>query len=187
MRLYEPRVKAHYSINQIAKKLGKTYPYIYQTVQGLLEREVLVATPVGRSHLCTLNLRSDECIAILTLNALEERKKALKSKFVGAVLEAVKRVSPRMPIWTALLVGETVYLVTCPLDEDEEDTLKHEIPYSALVLLSVPQLRERLRALEETELREERVLLHGFANYYGLLASIEDRLQYLYSPLRGEP
>ena len=180
-------MKEHFSINQIATKLGKTYPYIHQTVQGLLERGILLATPVGRSHLCTLNLQSEECVAILTLIELERTSRALKrDRFLPAVVEAVRKANHGVRIWTTILVGDKVYTVVDDPRSESIVAILGSIPYSNMQALGIGSLSELLVG-KDASFREDRVILQGFENYFMMLAGVEEQLGMLYSPLGARP
>ncbi len=65
---YSENPKGIYSINEIAKRLGKAYPHVHKTVRMLIDKGVLKRHEVGRSHLCSINFEDKRAILLLALN-----------------------------------------------------------------------------------------------------------------------
>ncbi|MFO7711454.1 MAG: hypothetical protein R6V53_06820 [Candidatus Woesearchaeota archaeon] len=47
-----------FSINEIASKLGKKYPYVHKRAMELIQEQYLNSVTVGRSTMCSLNLEN---------------------------------------------------------------------------------------------------------------------------------
>ena len=56
--LYKKNPMDALSINEIAKRLGKKYPYVHKRTNELVKEKVLSMVTVGRSNLCTLNIEN---------------------------------------------------------------------------------------------------------------------------------
>jgi predicted nucleotidyltransferase len=88
VRLYEGNIRAEYSINEIARKLGrKGYGFVYDKVMSMVDAEVLKKREVGSSVLCSLNL--SEYSTMLLLCQIEGKKAKevySRSKLLKSVL-----------------------------------------------------------------------------------------------------
>jgi hypothetical protein len=74
LRLYADNLVNLFSINQIAKKLSRKYPYINKKVGMLISSGILKKIVVGRSHLCSLNLDNPKTVLALAMAELELQK-----------------------------------------------------------------------------------------------------------------
>ncbi|MCB9361986.1 hypothetical protein H6504_00990 [Candidatus Woesearchaeota archaeon] len=63
--LYVQNYMDLFSINKIATLLDLHYPYVHKTVNEMVDREELRMIPVGRSHLCALNLEHPVVVSML--------------------------------------------------------------------------------------------------------------------------
>ena len=61
------------TINKLAQKAGKAYPNTYNTVQKLLEHNILTKQVVGHSHLCSLNLQNSATVFMIGLVQARKR------------------------------------------------------------------------------------------------------------------
>ena len=78
--LYDGNILAEYSINEIARKLGrKGYSFIYNKVMSMIKARILKKRKVGPSALCSLNL--GEYGTVLMLCQLEAGK--MKKMYQG--------------------------------------------------------------------------------------------------------
>jgi hypothetical protein len=75
--LYAKDLSAGFTILQIAKLLGKAYPYINRKVNDFITEGIFTKTVVGKSHLCRIDPHNPKAIVLLTihwLRAIESRK-----------------------------------------------------------------------------------------------------------------
>ncbi len=74
--LYDGNVLAEYSINEIARKLGrKGYSFIYNKVMSMIKAGILKKRTVGPSTLCSLNLGEYGTVLLLCQLEAEKAKK----------------------------------------------------------------------------------------------------------------
>lgn len=99
VRLYDGNILAEYSINEIAKKLGrKGYSFIYDKVMSMVKAGVLKKRVVGTSALCSLNL-SEYGTTLLLCQLEAEKAKELYSKgkalrgILGKLVEESKQTN----------------------------------------------------------------------------------------------
>lgn len=185
IRLYSGDVSSVYSINQIAGRLGKKYPYINKKVTVLIKNRIFKKTIVGRSYLCSLNLENEETIYLLILNEIKKKKEALtKNPELQATLEYIEKINKALGI--SLVVKEDNKLFFVVEKEEKKSMLETSVIKQAMPGLKIEAhtKEEFLRILlEDSELREKRIILHGYEKYYEYLKEIEDKLKIRYSKL----
>lgn len=81
-------VKMGYTINGISKELGDFYSQVHRTVNRMTENNVIMQKRIGKSNVCSLNVDSEEALALLLLYEIEKRKELFKeNKQLGLVLD----------------------------------------------------------------------------------------------------
>lgn len=65
LQLFDRNFNSEFTINQIAKKINFDYAYANREVNKLIKRGIISKKTVGNAHLCSLNLKNDETIAII--------------------------------------------------------------------------------------------------------------------------
>lgn len=185
IRLYAGDVSTIYSINQIAGRLGKKYPYINKKVTILIKNKIFKKTIAGRSYLCSLNLENEETIYLLILNEIKKKKEALrKTPELQTTLEYIEKINKVLSISLVLKKEEKLFFVL--EGEDEKSMFEASVIKQAMPgLLTEAHTKESfLRLLaDDKELRENRVILHGYEKYYEYMREIEDELKIRYSRL----
>lgn len=183
--LYAKDISSLYSINQIAHRLGKKYPYINKKVSALIKNNIFKKTIIGRSYLCSLNLRNDETIYLLILNEIRKKKTELElDKNLQPVIEYISKAKKITNLHLALKSREKIIFVLPAAEEKEqfEKALVKEAMngYKTEIHTKQSFLKE---LLDNKELQEKHVILHGYEKYYDYLREIEDELKLKYSKL----
>ncbi len=186
IELYSTNPSSLYSINQIATKLGKKYPYINKKVSILIKENIFKKTIVGRSHLCSLNLSNDETINLLALNEIKRKKQHFDPKLSKNIrfLEYCYKLSKSTGLLAILKFKNTIYFVV--ETETNKETLEKTIVSQMLAGFSFTILtKERFLSMlkESIEFQEEKTLIFGFEKYYQIIKEIEDELRIRYSKL----
>ena len=183
--LYSKDISSLYSINQIAHRLGKKYPYINKKVTILIKNKIFKKTIIGRSYLCSLNLKNDETIYLLILNEIRKKKAELEfDTNLPAVLEYIDKAKKIINLQLVIKSKERILFVL-PTTEDKEQFEK------ALVKQVMHNYKTQIQTQEEflkellknKELQEKHVILHGYEKYYEYIREIEDELKLKYSKL----
>jgi hypothetical protein len=78
IELYRKDITRLLSINQIAKELKKTYPYIHKKMTSFLKEGIFSQTKIGNSLLCSINLDNEDAIILLSINESLNKKKTLE-------------------------------------------------------------------------------------------------------------
>jgi len=185
MGLYNGEISAMYSINQIAALLNKKYPYINKKVTSLINQEIFKMTIVGRSHLCSLNLKNEETIIILILNEIKRKKAELrKNKSLYKLIDYIEKLSRTAFISVALKKDNTLILVS--ENTDKFDSIRKGIPKQIfneckIELLVKDDFLKLL--LKDKSFYQSRIILYGFEKYYEYVRAVEDELKLKYSKL----
>ncbi len=61
-----------YSINDLAKKVKLAYPYVYDSVKNLKEKELLTVKKIGKSNLCQVRFDHPEELAVAAMEMKRE-------------------------------------------------------------------------------------------------------------------
>jgi hypothetical protein len=183
--LYTDNVSSVYSINQIAGRLKKRYPYINKKVTLLIKNKIFKKTIVGRSYLCSLNLENEETIYLLILNEIKRKRSAVSSDpKLKQSLEYIEKISKLMNLGLAIKQENRIMFV---LEDDEEKerfekhVIKQALPSHEIEVLTKESFLKRL--LKDSQLREEHIILHGYEKYYEYIHTIEDELKIRYSKI----
>ena len=65
LQLFDRNFNSEFTINQIAKKTDFDYAYANREINKLIKKDIISKNTVGNAHLCSLNLKNDETIAII--------------------------------------------------------------------------------------------------------------------------
>ena len=183
--LYSKDISSLYSINQIAHRLGKKYPYINKKVTILIRNKIFKKTIIGRSYLCSLNLKNDETVYLLILN--EIRKKKAELELDPNLQEALEYINKASKIANLHLVLKSKDIIHFVLNK-EEDKEQFE---NAIVKQAMQNYKAEIHTkesflkilLKNKEVQERHVILHGYEKYYEYIREIEDELKLKYSKL----
>ena len=75
IRIFSRDLAKEITIRQISKTIGKSYAFTNQLVWGLIKKGVLNKKEIGRSVICSINLKSSLSIALLVYNSQMEKHK----------------------------------------------------------------------------------------------------------------
>ena len=175
VEVFSKNLVAFYSINQIAKLLKKTYPYVNKRVSYLVDESILKKSVLGSSHLCSLNLANDKCIVLLSLVEIEKRDKFLKrNSKLRKALELLKKEISKRTFHCVLLSKDKIIFVL-------------EDPRFSIVIQgfksSVVGKEEFLDLLLNSDVLQDHVIVYGFDRYFEFVKEVEDRLRLKHSIL----
>ncbi|MFH1916377.1 MAG: hypothetical protein ABIJ21_03875 [Nanoarchaeota archaeon] len=169
--LFNDDVGASYSINEIARRLNKKYPYIHKKVTSFLKDGILQETIIGRSHLCSINLENDEAILLLSLNAAKRKSESLKKDArVRQILAHLIDVGEEKGAVAIIQRGENILFIAdgkAPFLD-----LKH------VQVLSKDAYQKEV--LANPGLQQTTVILYSFERYYSLMKEIQGKLRMAY-------
>jgi hypothetical protein len=183
--LYSKDISSIYSINQIATKLGKKYPYINKKVSVLIKNNIFRKTIIGHSYLCSLNLKNEETIYLLILNEIRKKKAALqKEEELQEIVDYVEKAKKILPIELVLKTDDKIFFVL----ENEEGK---ELFEKAMVKQAMKEYKVKVQSkssflkelIEEKDILDHHVILLGYEKYYEYIRKVEDELKLRYSKL----
>lgn len=185
IELYSDNISSIYSINQIAGKLGKKYPYINKKVSLLIKNRIFKKIVVGRSYLCSLNLKNDETIYLLILNEIKKKKAELEAhpKLQGT-MDYLDKVKKAIPIQLVIKSKDSLFFVFEGSEDKErfeKGTFKQLFSHHRVEALTKESFLAVL--VEDKDIQEDHIILHGFEKYYAYLREIENELNLKYSKL----
>lgn len=183
--LYSKDISSLYSINQIASKLGKKYPYINKKVTILIKNNIFKRTIIGRSYLCSLNLKNDETVYLLILNEIHRKTSELKQNpKLHEVIEYVDKAKKLINLQLVLKSKDRILFVLDKPEEKEqfENAIVKQAmkDYNAEIHTKESFLKEMLKS---KELHEKHTILLGYERYYEYIREIEDELKLRFSKL----
>ncbi|MBN1793026.1 hypothetical protein JW826_05070 [Candidatus Woesearchaeota archaeon] len=185
IELYSDNPSSVYSINQIASKLGKKYPYINKKVTILIKNKIFKKIVVGRSHLCSLNLKNDETIYLLILNEIRKKKKEMeRSQRLEQASKYLAKAARAANIPLILKQKNSILFVLDTKEaknEFEKSMVKQALHGHEASLMTKEEFLQALK--EDKTLHEDHTILHGFEKYYEYIREIEDELKIRYSKL----
>jgi len=173
--LYDDNLVNLFSINQIATKLGKKYPYINKKVTELLNQRILNKTVVGKSYLCSLNMENEKTLLMLCMMELYKKQRVAG---LSKILQFVEHNKLQITIHCVLRYnGKLLFVV-----EDIKDRRKIERQFRDCAVVSQQEFLDMLD--EEEKLYRKHIVLYGAERFYELVRLELDELKRLYSPLR---
>jgi hypothetical protein len=182
--LYSDNPSSLFSINQIATKLGKKYPYINKKVTILVKNNIFKKTIVGRSHLCSLNLQNDETIYLLILNEIKRKKETFEvaSQKAAKILSYSCKVAKASGANLVLKIKDEIFFVVDKKEEVlplEKSIIPQMLQDLSPVIIDRAEFLSRLK--KDPKLQEDKIIMLGFEKYYDCIREIEDELKIKYS------
>ena len=98
------------TINQISKKLDKSYAFTNQHIRGFLDQGILQKKIVGSAILCSLNFSNEKTLGLLMLNSIEEKQLFL-NKLDKKTLDFIKEVKKNHGIKSIFFVKENINII----------------------------------------------------------------------------
>jgi DNA-binding Lrp family transcriptional regulator len=171
--LYDSNLVNLYSINEIAKRLGKAYPYVNQLMNRLIDKGIFRRSIIGRSHLCSIDFSSDEAIALLSLHEIRKKRQGDYAEIERYIWE-----KSHITFHFALFSGSHVLFVI----EDLKDRLEIQRTHPSSLVLT---RQEFVNYLVETEtIWKSHTVIYGFERFFETVRRNIEPLQKRHSPLR---
>ena len=178
--LYDRDINAAFSINQIAKKLKKKYPYINKKVNQLIKENILVKTVIGHTHLCSLNLQNERKTVLLTINEIAKKESLLNKDDWKNKCRKISRCIKDTSVKTVLCSDNKLFFVMRELKDQE--MIKKELKLKNKMRFLTPEQFKKL-LLKDKTIIEDHTILHAYEGYYQTIKEIRGELQLRYSPL----
>lgn len=161
-----------FNISQLSRETGAAYPHTHTAVNGLIESGLLIATRIGKSQYCTLNLCNELTRSLLSQVNAEQKRKALKRLNLRNLNEEVKRLAIEDPrLLAVILHNKKVYFIIA--EEQAKQSLLRQTALIDIDFLTVPQLQKQL--LLNLQLLNG-LTLFGYERFLFAIAPIHERL-----------
>src|SRR4030042_4557184 len=183
--LYAQDLSSLYSINQIAQKRGKKYPYINKKVSALIDEGIFRKSILGRSYLCSLNLDNDEAIYLLILYEIKKKKTALKKEsHLAEILDYISKINKIISL-PLVVESEKKIIFVLEKQEGKEQFEKAVVKEAMKGYTTEATTKEHFlkELLKNKEVQKNHVILHGYEKYYEYMCEIEDELKARYSKI----
>jgi DNA-binding Lrp family transcriptional regulator len=173
IELFSENVAAFYSINQIAKRLGKKYPYVNKRVSSLLQQGVLRKSVLGNTYLCSVNLACDSAVALLSMVEIGKRDEAAaKSEALRKLVDGTKGGKRGPDLICAMVCGKRLISVSSA-SQDKRTLL------SLRGLVSVGVDKETfLKMLRSEGVVRDHIILYGFERYFEMVCEVGEELRF---------
>jgi DNA-binding Lrp family transcriptional regulator len=165
-----------FSINQISKKLHKSYPHINAKVNNLIREGVLSKANVGRSYLCSLNLENEKSIALLMLESSERKQKAVaRIKNSAKFFEEIARIKSEFKVNTILLSEDNLIFVLDYIhDREAIKNMFSEIKQFELKFYDKESFSGYL--LDYPHFMQSMVVLYSYEKYFEIVSSVKEKM-----------
>ena len=149
---------------------------INKKVNSLIKAEVLKKTVKGRSHLCALNLESEEAVYLLILNEIRKKKHLPELEALVSRVQELKQV---LTIHLALKVGKRLIFVL--EDLDNRSILEKSTSLSSYKLEVYDKQTFLNKLLDDEDILQNHLILTGYGSYYNYVKEIQEKLKIKYS------
>jgi hypothetical protein len=153
-----------YSINEIARLLHRTYPYVHKKVTELLKDGILSEVALGNVRLCSINLANDDAILLLALNASKKKQIFLKKN--AKLQTVVLALSTLKGMRTMVSNGQDLFLVA---DEPLVLSAVHA------KIMTCGEFQDYY--VVHKDQRKDLIVLSSFESYFLLLKDIQGKLR----------
>ncbi len=190
IRLYDSNFVNLFSINQISRLLNKKYPYINKKVKGMIKEGILKKTIVGKSHLCSLNLKSRKAVLLMALNEISKLEKGIKNKkearagrkaineIADKISEFVNKNILMVNIFSVVVSDRRIVFIV-------DDKKKRRLIFSEFENAEVVEKDEFLDMLVYDEsIIKNHIVVYGVENFFELVSIASDELKREYSPIK---
>lgn len=167
--LYNAELTASYSINEIAKRLNKTYPYIYKKVSMLISQGILKKVVIGRSYLCSINFSNDTAILLLSLNEVSKKKRLLRNNpRISALLQHLETKKKQYKLQSVVKVKDRLLIISSLKSLGARLSPRP-------IMLNENSFQEYL--VQHKEATSDHVVLYSCEKYFECVKEVEGKLR----------
>lgn len=155
------------TINQISKKLNKSYAYTNKFIRDLLDTGILSKKIVGSAILCSLNFSNEKTLGLLMLNSIDDKTNFLK-KTDDKIKDQITKLS-YTPSLKAIFTNNNHFTIICE-DKEKANQYINNLGLSEIKINIIEQneFKLSLRALDLKEI----TILEGYETFWKLIASM---------------
>ncbi len=98
------------TINQISKKLNKSYAFTNKYIRDFLDEGILKKSIVGSAILCSLNFSNEKTLGLLMLNSIEEKQAYLK-KADKKTLDLIAELRKNQGVKSIFVINDKISVI----------------------------------------------------------------------------
>ncbi|MBN1502353.1 hypothetical protein JW930_02315 [Candidatus Woesearchaeota archaeon] len=180
VELYNRDITALYSINQISKKLKKAYPYINKRANRLISKGILKKVTIGRSYLCSINLKSDSARAYLMLNEIKNKNTLYKkNKLLSKIGYEITKLIAEFKVYSVYYADDSIIFLLDHIHDNEAIKRKCSIlTQFNPIFFEIKDFEEEV--LQNKKLIKDKIVLYGYEKFFEVLSTVEEQLKIKY-------
>ena len=179
--VFQYNLSQTFSINELAKKLHKSYPMINQKSNFFLKEGILRKINIGRSYQCFLNLNNDKARILMSINEVNTRESFIeKNKDFQVVMEELSKTysnNRNTDIITIIFTKSDIIFVLKELETKLITSIQGSLLLPSkykLSFFSIDLFKEDI--INNYSLQKDHVILFNIEKYIEILSLINDRL-----------
>ncbi|MBU0666194.1 MAG: hypothetical protein ABIC91_02570 [Nanoarchaeota archaeon] len=174
--IFAENITEFLSILQIAKKLNKPYSYIHKKINEFLKLEILKKIVLGRAHLCTINLQSEDAVLLLSMYELEKKKSLLKkNNSLEKKMASLNKIKTEALMLTAIYHENKILILTNNQPDKKKLHNKIKKLLGNFEVFTKEEFQQEL--IKKPTLLYNHTLLYQYEKYYEIVGEIEQELK----------
>ena len=155
------------TINQISKKLDKSYAFTNKYIRDFLDDGILQKKVVGSAILCSLNFSNEKTLGLLMLNSIEEKQQFLQ-KTDKKTIELIKEIKKTHGIKSVFFINGNINLIC----ENKAQT--------TLLLSNITNQNHKITIVDENEFKlgfktldmQNLTIIEGYESFWRLISEM---------------
>lgn len=155
------------TINQISKKLDKSYAFTNKYIREFLDEGILQKKVVGSAILCSLNFSNEKTLGLLMLNSIEEKQQFLH-KVDKKTLELINTIKKTGGVKSLFFINNNLNIIC----ENKTQTLA--------ALASINSHNHKIAITDENEFKlgfknidmQNLTIIEGYESFWRLISEM---------------
>ena len=155
------------TINQISKKLDKSYAFTNGHIRTFLDEGILQKKVVGSAILCSLNFSNEKTLGLLMLNSIEE-KQHFVSKVDHKTLEFIKEIRKNHGIKSIFFSKDTINIICENKAETQIILSKIKNPNHKIAITDENEFKLGFKNLDMQNI----TIIEGYESFWRLISEM---------------
>jgi hypothetical protein len=166
------------SINEIARRLHKAYPYVHKKTSFFISENILKKTHIGNSFQCSLNLHEEKTRLFMKINEINKRDASIKKD--DTLLRIKKEIEgdiaaiPGLRVDTVIMHGNDIFYVLEDMEHSSIIQQKNKLEKHNLIFFNKETFLQYF--LNNSHLMKNHVILYGIDSYLEITSELEEKL-----------
>lgn len=152
------------TINQISKKLDKSYAFTNQHIKSFLDEGILQKRVVGSAILCSLNFSNERTLGLLMLNSIVEKQAQKIDKKIESIVSNIKKAKGVKSIF---LAKDTVTIICENKDELQTHLLKNSNNQN-VTLIDINEFKLSFKNIDMKNV----TIIEGYESFWRLISEM---------------